>query len=80
MPAGSFFARRGPASGIAGLSAVALAMAVVYARSFDYPTFNPEHALSFAVNDGLTWRGLLDRYLDFTAFSTDRRTSTSITS
>ncbi|MGO8868265.1 MAG: hypothetical protein ACLQME_17375 [Alphaproteobacteria bacterium] len=68
MPAGSFFARRGLASGIAGLSAVALAMAAVYARSFDYPTFNPEHALSFAVNDGLTWRGLLDRYLDFTAF------------
>jgi len=67
MPALSFLARRGLAPGIAGLSAVALAIAAVYARSFDYPTFNPEHALFFALNDGLTWRGLLDKYLDFTS-------------
>ncbi|MFI5020541.1 MAG: hypothetical protein ACHQRJ_02660 [Alphaproteobacteria bacterium] len=49
------------------MSAVALALAAVYARSFDYPTFNPEHAQFFALNDGLTWRGLLDKYLDFTS-------------
>jgi len=67
MPAVSILARRGLASDIAGLSAVALAIAAVYARSFDYPTFNPEHALFFALNDGLTWRGLLDKYLDFTS-------------
>lgn len=66
MPKDSFLTRRGLASGIAGLSTVALAIAAVYGRSFDYPTFNPEHALLFAANDGLTWRGLLDTYLDVT--------------
>ena len=58
-----------PRSGLlsaAALSAVALAIAAVYAQSFDYPTFNPEHALLFAANDGLTWRGLLDKYRDVT--------------
>ncbi|MFI4987625.1 MAG: hypothetical protein ACHQF3_09295 [Alphaproteobacteria bacterium] len=64
MPTDSFLTRRGLAPGIAGLLAVALAMAAVYGRSFDYPTFNPEHALLFAANDGLGWRGLLDKYLD----------------
>ncbi len=64
MAANGFLSRRGLAPDIAGLLAVALAIAAVYGRSFDYPTFNPEHALLFAANDGLSWRGLLDKYLD----------------
>lgn len=40
-----------------------IAVALVYAHAFSYPTFNPEHPFHYMLNAGLTGREWLDYYL-----------------
>ena len=40
-----------------------VAVALVYARAFSYPTFNPEHAFHYMLNAGMTGREWLLHYL-----------------